>query len=538
MKVFLLGLDGMTLKIIEPYIEAGLLPNFKKLKGEGAWGTLQSTIPPITGPGWVSLTTGKNAGKHGVFEFRKRNGYKTELLTRNNSETAEPLWTTLKRNGKKVVLINIPFTYPPDEVDGVLISGMTTPSTHADFVYPREVKDELFELIPDYQIDAGGREFILSGDKNELLKQAFKITRDRRKLMQHYLDNREWDLFFITFVATDRLQHFMWEEIIAQDARCVEFYQLLDEILGEALDRVDNETALLVVSDHGFRASRKSFCINNFLRNEGFLTTRDKSGTERAMSKVNLAGLVGALYMLGKRVGLLRLKKYVPLPLLKRVKETFLAAGMTEDKIDWENTRVFSLLWYAVDINLRGREARGIVDEKDYDDLCKKVEEALLNVRDPETGDGIIRKVYRGKDLYATNYENSIPDLVVDMSDGYAIRNDLGENIVDDVKVGKTYITGNHDLDGIMMGCGDVINPTNLDASIYDVCPTILYLMGLPIPDDVDGRVLTEMITSEFTSTNEQKTEKVTKKGSSRGSTTQEEAEELEKRLRDLGYLG
>ncbi|MHA2283340.1 MAG: alkaline phosphatase family protein [Promethearchaeota archaeon] len=537
MRVFLLGLDGMTLKIIEPYVEANLLPNFKKLMDMGSWGTLQSTIPPITGPGWVSLTTGKNAGKHGIFEFRKRTGYKTELLTKNTSAKAEPLWKTLSRHEKRVVLINIPFTYPPDEVNGILISGMTAPSAKKDFVYPRQAKDNLLKIIPDYQIDAGGRESILSGDKKTLVKQLFKITKDRRKLMRHYLDCEPWDLFFITFVATDRIQHFMWDEIISKESECVSFYQLLDDILGEVMEQLDKETALLVVSDHGFCASRKSFCVNTFLSQSGLLKVKEKSKASSAIGNVDLTKITATVYMFAKRIGLLRLKDYLPLSLLKLAKERLLSGGLTENKIDWDNTKAFSLLWYAVDINLKGRESRGVVPEKNYEKLCEKVTRELLNIRDPETGNHIIRKIYRGRDLYTTDYGHNVPDLVIDMNNGYGIRNDLRQNIIDNTKVGNIYITGTHDLDGIFMAYGDVINRVKTNAEIFDIYPTILYLMGLPIPEDVDGRVLTEIINKDYTVKHENKIEKNKTREISGESMSAEDTEEVEKRLRDLGYL-
>ena len=542
-KVILIGLDGMTLRVLEPYMKANLMPNFSSLTKNGCCGILSSTIPSLTGPGWSSMATGKNPGKHGIYEFRRRNGYRTELVTRNTSPRAEPIWKTLSRNNKRVAVVNVPFTYPPDSVNGIMVSGMMTPDISSDFVFPGEFKKQLLKIIPDYRLDIYSGKFKITGRKDALVERVLQVTNDGRKLMRRLLDTHRWDFFFMTFVGPDRLQHFMWDEVVSMDPQCVRCYQLIDDIIGDVLNRMDERTILFVGSDHGFAPAKRVFFVNNFLRRLGLLQTRKNPAPQNTR-----AGIHDTILRIISRTGLSEAKKLLPVRLVSAVRRSLSKGSVmghevdrkiSPEEIEWTGTKVFSLLTSGIiSVNLKEREPEGTVPPDQYDSVCRYVEEALLRVEDPLYKAKMVKAVFRGSDIYDGAYESSGPDLVVVMNEPYSISERLGDSIVADSKLDDRYMTGVHDRYGIYAACGPVINNSRTNADICDIAPTILYLMNTPIPYDVDGRVLTEIITPDFAAENPVRFEqKVVSKDPETGRLGKAESDQIERQLKNLGYL-
>ncbi len=537
MKVFLFGLDGMTMRILKPYIADGLLPNFAKVLDGGSSGILRSTIPFYTGPGWTSIATGMNPGKHNIFGFWKKNGYKTELVTKNNSVLAEPVWKILSRKGKKVAVMNVPFTYPPDKVNGVMSSGLMTPEVGIDkdikFTHPEELQDEIFRIVPDYQIGVKFDKLLFYGKKDGVLEEVFKTTKQDRTIMMSLLEKDNWDFFYMCFDGTDRLQHFLWDEIISKDSKCVSYYQYLDEILGDVLKQND-DTALFIVSDHGFRHSDRGFHINNFLKDLDLLNTKgdiQRKVTGTIGQRVAMSGFGRRMWRFVKNLLPMWLKRYLVTNILKQ--------HSSEDEIDWQQTKAFSLLGEGcVSINLKYREPNGVVEEQDYEDLCNSLKQKLLEFRDPENGRKVIKEVHIASEIYQPHNRSLAPDLVAVAYEGYTINQTIVNEVMSENKMGGLHVNGDHEREGVIAVYGDVINKKEIDASIYDVMPTILYLMGQAVPEDVDGRVLTEIIDPAFVAENEVRFEKsqaaIAEKDDSLGD---KEREEIEQQLRDLGYM-
>jgi predicted AlkP superfamily phosphohydrolase/phosphomutase len=538
MKVFVFGLDGMTHRVVRPYVDAGLLPHFKQLIDEGCSGVLRSTIPPITGPGWTSMVTGKNPGKHGIYEFKRRKGYEVGLVTKSTSAHAEPLWSVLGRNDRNVIVVNVPFTYPPDKVNGVMVSGFMTPSVDLEFVHPRELKGTIFDLIHDYRIDVDATKYLLSGDREGLLDEVSHVTGNQALLMNYLLDNHPWDLFFMVLAGPDRVQHLWWDDILAMDPKCVEYYQSLDRILGDVMDRLESDTVLFVASDHGFMPAKKVFYVNKFLEDRGLLALRKDRQIKSRLAKANVTD--EALAVAIRRIGIQGLKKVMPPWLSGRLKKLVPRRDRIENLIDWDKTRAFSLLNYGiVSINLKGREPNGVVEPSECSRICSDLREDLLELKDPDTGGRIVKEVFEGSEIYSSEHPSDRPDLVIIASDGYSLKDQLAPDIVGENRLGRLSVNGDHDMDGLLLACGPVIDHKNLDASIYDLMPTILYLMGIPIPHDVDGRVLTDMISPDFVDGNEAKFDDTQAyHGTRADGLGEDETEQLQKHLRDLGYLG
>jgi predicted AlkP superfamily phosphohydrolase/phosphomutase len=379
------------------------------------------------------------------------------------------------------------------------------------------------------------RKAIFTGNKDTLLKDVFKVTEHGRKLMNHLMDNNHWDLFFKVFIGTDRIQHFFWDEIIAMDPKCVEYYKLLDDILGDILGKIDDDTVLFIVSDHGFGPLKKIFHINSYLKELELLNVKENIITKTLFPKIDIFSVFSVIYKSLDWTGLLKLKEHLPRWLLNYIKNHLLTDGC--DKIDWTKTKAFSLLWFGVNINVKETEPNGIVEKADYSQMCEHVKKNLLAVKDPDTGGNIVKSVYKAEEIYSSEYADELPDLIFVLNDGYTIRNDLAPYVLSDTR--KLLLTGNHDSDGLFIAYGDVVDNKRIDADIYDIMPTLLYLMGTPIPNDVDGRVLKEIFTKSFQENNkaifEQKTDRNL---SSQLELDDAEASKVEQQLRDLGYLG
>ena len=428
-------------------------------------------------------------------------------------------------------------TYPPDELNGIMISGLMTPGIESPFTYPADIKREIFEIIPNYKIDIDEKMFLISRDKDQFLKAIKDLTKDRRRLMNHFIDHKPWDLFFATFVGVDRIQHFFWDEILSKAPNCVAYYQLLDDILGDILKRMDEETMLFVVSDHGFTDGRRAFCINSFFREMGLATLKSQFNAQKRLAKIGMTGdsIKGLLH----KIGLIRLKECLPLWVLNHLKKFIPNKSSIENEIDWTRTKVFSLFGYGlIHINLVGREPQGIVTKDEYKNLCTFIKERLLEVEDPATGRKIVRSVFLGSEIYNTTYGHELPDLIILCHDGFSVVTEFWKDIVTDTRFGNLQMTGNHDLDGICMAYGKSIEPTEMDAQIYDILPTVLYSMDIGIPADVDGRVLTEIFSKEFIAKttlhiNREKSDGL----SGKNRLSKQERETLEQQLKNLGYM-
>ncbi len=356
--------------------------------------------------------------------------------------------------------------------------------------------------------------------------------------MEYMLENHPWNLFFLVFTGPDRLQHFLWDEVISMDRECVKYYQWLDEILGNILKRFDDETVLFIVSDHGFMEAKKSFYINTFLKVSGLLESRHNYKIKNSLAKLNIS--VANIRRIIKKTGWAKLKKHVPIPLINLVRRTFPSEGVKEGDFVHRKTKAFSLQGYGIiSVNLKGREPDGIVEQKDYNKLCDLIEKKLLEVKDPETGKNIVKAVYKGELIYSDECSEGRPDLLVIMNEGYSINESLETVIVGENRLGNKYKTGDHDEKGLFIAYGNCFNCKRINADIYDIMPTILYLMGLPIPEDVDGRVLTEIIKRDFLENNKINFERAKESISLKKSALdEEEKKEVERHLKNLGYLG
>jgi predicted AlkP superfamily phosphohydrolase/phosphomutase len=495
MRTVIFGADGLAFRIIHPLLERGELPNFRKLQEQGCEATLESKYPPLTPPAWTSLSTGLKPARHGVYDFwtyeeGQEAGSARKASVQTHRKGGKAIWNILSEFGKQVLVLNVPITYPPEPVNGIMVSGYLTPSTEVEFTYPAAFKEELFRVVPDYKIDIKLREIFMGKVEtrvDRLVDATLAMTASRIQLMTYLLKEKSWDFCYVVFVGPDRLQHSLWDEIVGFDPKTSEYYRMLDSALGLVLAQLKPEDNLFVVSDHGFQGISRSFDINEYLYGKGFLKLHSTSQREKAS---RLASLKHTL----KGVGLLSLvqkgkRKLKSAGIIKKGSGGVYKPTLTD--IDWAHTLAYvpSMSGYGggyADIFLDANLEAGRIQEL-CDDLKRQV--------DPVTGQSLIEAIYTtevyGKGPYAPTEQH----LILLPTDGITFNMSLGHTrLWDDVFTGRDTKKrrGSHQKDGVLYAYGANLKQgfKAPNAEVCDLVPTVLQSMGLPLPCEFDGRVL------------------------------------------------
>jgi predicted AlkP superfamily phosphohydrolase/phosphomutase len=505
-RTLIIGLDGATLTLIAPLVRAGYLPALGRLMTQGIYSHVQAWPNMNSEAGWTSLVTGYNPGQHSIYHLAKR----TQCKDRWRPVTAadrkkDPFWCLLSAAGQRVGIINVPLSYPADPINGFMLGGMHTPGIHSPgFAHPPELCDELRRQGIDYVIDVPNLEDLCYRDPQRALREAQHMVDARSRTVLHLMKTHPWDVLLAVFAVTDILQHFFWPDEgspVENDAWTPvrRIYQQIDSFLSEALALIDENTTVLVVSDHGFGPAHfGQQCLNQLFAQLGLLHYYQY---ERRLKSQLLKNLL--LY--GRRV----IPYWLQDPLV-RVFPRLHGQALHESKfsgIDWSHTQVFAHPYGGqVYINLEGREKEGIVPAEEYDPLRARVRDILLDLTDPTIGHRVVRAVYRREDLYHGPYLEQAADLLIEWEHDVP-RDSLcycaaGTSITvqSPNKFGRDkQVTGLHHPQGIFIACGPHIKRgvAVANATIYDIAPTILYLQDHPIPGDMDGKVLTDIFTEE-----------------------------------------
>lgn len=542
-KVVIIGLDGADWRLLGPWIRANELPTLARLVREGARGKLRSTIRPESSVAWSSLSTGVNPGKHGVFGFAERGEHEYSFQLANASSVrAERVWNILGRQGFNVGLLNVPFTYPTHPVNGFLVTGMLTPGSDVDFTYPRELRRQLLDRFDDYAFDVGDS----VEDRGALIEDVRKLTHQQQETALLLLEEWCWDFFITVFTGPDRLQHFLWSEMDTEHPfhnpenaqlrgnALLQHYQTLDSALREILDLIPPDTLVLVLSDHGFNACAKRFYVNCWLAEQGLLTLH------RDYVRPDLTSLFS---WLGSSQWLRRMKRTL---FPGRWSSVELQSRRFAHTVDWSRTKVYFGLDGGLRINLKGREPDGIVLLGDYKDIREQLSRALLAVRDPETNKPVLADVFFRENLYKGPFTERAPDLILEpqrtnpcTSHNFILDSSLSSEQSRIFGASLPY-SANHTLDGILIARGRGITAGSEveGAHLIDIAPTVLAALGVAIPQNMDGRVLPELLSPssarDLRYTREFKIEGPERQG---GEPSKEEQASIENRLRNLGYL-
>ena len=555
-KVLFIGLDGSTFDVLDPLMQKGLMPRLQAFIGDGVRGLLETTIPPITPTAWVSWMTGKNPGKHGIFEFllrRKGSGTLPDNPVSARARDGLPFWDILGQLGKPAIVTNMPCTYPPTMANGLMISDFLTPRGRRDFTYPESLLEEVEAKFGPYQLYI--TEVYAKGKVDNILNQLFGELEYKTRVNRYLMDNYDWDVFATHYWGTDRFQHELWhlldeshpffdrKEHDAHIDRIHQYWAAVDATLGELFDAVDEDATIYMGSDHGFGPIKQFLCFNVWLIQEGLLVLKRDAMTRFKGVLFKLGLTPDLAYRSAMKLGLAHLRLSVGVSNRSSLMKLANALMLSLEDVDWSRTVAFSKGNYGqIFVNLKGREKSGIVEPgSQYEAVMTEVTQKLRALIDPETRQSLIGPIWRREDLYTGPHIDESPDiqfLPSDMSNKPLGTLDLTSNKFITPVYGNS---GDHRMHGIFLGRGPELRHGAVveGARIIDFAPTILHSFGVEVPSDMDGRVLTEIFTDEYMSENPVRitdtafveTEKV-------GAMTDEESDEIRERLRGWGYLG
>ena len=518
MKVFVLGLDGATWDVLEPLIQQSLLPNLARLRAQGSSGSLRSVFPPLSPVAWTGVMTGKNSGRHGIFEFLEH--AHNPLRGQVNSSRAihsKLLWEIAGEHGKTTVAGGVPMSYPPrpaTQFPGFFLGDFLSPAAAPDFTTDPVLLAELEKAVGPYRpwstvIHDGGNEAAVLADLHAFLDQHLRAI--------EFLMNRcNWDLFIFDLMATDRLQHELWHvwdlthraaqgrehELEALRPKLIAFWQRLDQGIGAIEADLPPDTAFLIISDHGFGPIEHYVNFNVWLLEQGFIALQNSFYVKqkhwfyrRGSTPEWIYGVMSQLGMGNHRVSRFRGKQD---SFMDRLAESIF---LSRRHIDWAQTRAYAQGNFGqIFLNLKGRQPNGFVAPEDARPLLEDLKAGLRTIPHPETGQPLVEHVYERDELYHGPYAALAPDLTVVLTDWRYRTIGLHDFTTNQVIAPAFGPTGDHRLEGILIASGPAFRSGAAPqaAALLDIAPTVLHLLGIPVPDDLDGRVLSELIEPAF----------------------------------------
>lgn len=508
--MLVLGMDGATFDVILPMVEKGELPNFEIVMKNGAWGELKSTIPPSSGPAWASFMTGMKPANHGIFDFvlKKPGSYET-CVVNSTYVRSSPFWRILGSYGLKVGIINVMVTYPPQPVNGFLITGGLTPPGK-DFTYPKSLAKEIMKKFGDYPIFPVGGLALSERNEEEYVKKFLSSEEKRMAVAKYLMETKDWDFFMVMYEAADPLQHELWKYLEKNGFRCgsaaedyvrsaiPNFYKKIDYFLGELLDRFGKEITICIMSDHGFGPLKRYLIVNNFLIKIGMLKLKHNFFTSFKRVGFSETFNLAKFYLVARKLGVSR-----TISLFRgRIREKALSKlTLSLNDIDWSRTRAYAVgTGGHIYLNVKGREPRGIVEQgQEYKETREFIIQMLESLKDPKTGEKVVESVYRREEAHKGRFFDRAPDISLTTRAGYASLHK--EQFVSPKIFIDSPNSGAHRTNGICIfhGLGIERGTRIMEANIYDLAPTILHIFGLPVPKDMNGRVVNEVFSKVLT---------------------------------------
>jgi len=536
LRLLMIGIDGADYRLTRYLMRCGQLPHLEALSAAGAWGPAESTIPPVTPPAWTTIMTGKNPGKHGVFDFLPMAGetWETPIASRRRAKT---VWRALSEQDLRVGTFNLPATYPPEPLSGFQVSGFDGPGFQHDLATPPEAFDVLRAAVGDYEMFPSG----LRGphiDLPTLERYADIPVLGTRALLKAFA----CDVYMVNFQIIDWVHHValgaqmqpLEPDSLDPEGTVAQAYRLVDERVGALLDEwAGPETVTMVLSDHGGTVADRVVNLERLLLDNGLMAYTSLFGTWSRLRRLapGLARLAG--------------------PIAWRLRKTVAPEQPTVDvKIDYTRTRAVPWGQYAqVRANVRGRDPEGIVPLDELHDVLSRVRELLSSVVDPITGEPVYAQVLRGRDIYRGPFIPDAPDVIARPSSerylSVTARSGLGNlpaQAHDAIVTALDEPIGTHSSTGLLMMGGPMVREgsTWQRTGLADIVPTVLYMLGRPIPEDMDGRPILEAMDPTFVEANPPcggPPWSPEGQDDGRSAYTDEERQAVEERLRSLGYL-
>lgn len=499
-KCLVIGLDGGTWKILRPLMDKGKLPNITSLVEEGCWGTLISSIPPVTFPAWKCYSTGKNPGKIGIYWFI---GVDVEnkriIINTSRSVKSKEIWDYLSQQGITCGIVGLPGMYPPKKIRGFIVCEDAPDLTN--FTYPRFIGRILkkkfgFKLFPEHAFEADPKKY--AEEVKELIRQRFKVSIYLSQIFKPRFLN-------LTIYHTDGIQHHFWKamrEGHREYGKVIEeVWKIVDEEIGKLLSMINEEAYVMIISDHGFAEAKSIFQLARWLMDRGYLVLR-RQGAHTLLRKLLRKMPISRddIFTLVQKSRILALLRRISSPELRSKifnrlfppEGDMVVRNPLEGLIDWERSKTIPVPQGLIYIN------RNIFNSKEEVKTFRdRLAEEIREIRNPVSGDYLAKRVYTKDELYSGKYLDKAPDIIILPSEGFEIAcSALTERLWNEPKKW----TGVHAIEGIfiMRGPGVKKGVKVEKISILDLAPTILHLFNIPIPQDMDGKVLKGIFNEEF----------------------------------------
>lgn len=555
-KLLVIGLDGASFNVLDPLIEKSQLPNIARLIKGGVRAELETTFPPITAVAWSSFMTGKNPGKHGIFEFVRRDHRSNRELAVNASfRQGRAIWDLLGDAGKRVIVHNFPCTYPPHEVNGLMIADFMTPKGKRDFSYPLSLLKEIEDKFGSYRLHLS--QTYAEGNVEAVLDELFDELEYKAKVTEYLMTHYEWDAFFQYFWGTDRIQHELWhiideshprhnkDEARLYRDRVYAYFTRVDEIIGRLIELAGGNEGerplVLISSDHGFGPVHKYCSLNIWLLQQGFLKLKRDAMTRAKRLMFSMGVTPELAFKVVKKLPLGKLRPSRGVSSQPGASKLLGKVFLSFNDVDWNRSVAFSKGNYGqIYVNLAGREPNGIVSKDDYDRVCEEIVEGLREIEDPLTGKAWIGEVFRREEIYNGPLVEDAPDIAFLPADMRYLPLGNADFTSNRFMVDAFGISGCHRMNGVMIANGDAIkHDSRIEAQIYDIAPTLLYLLGQGVPEDMDGHVLSDAISEDFLNAHPIRFTSADETTDSRElEFSPEENADVIERLKQLGYIG
>ena len=523
-RVLLIGWDGADWRILDPMLESGVLPNLQALIDRGAKGVLRSTIPTHSWSAWPSFLTGVEPADHGVYDILENvPATHRQLPVTYRSIKERTILGDLTAASKRTLMINVPLTFPPPQIEGELVAGGVLPKGRA-FTHPSDLATDLEKAGVPWPIN-GMSWTTYRNRPDAFLDEVNDVTRARIRAMEWLIDNRDWELASFVFFSTDRVQHCL-SNYVAPDhpdysersktsvgQRTRDVYRLLDETLGSLVSRTGDDDLVLFISDHGFQSCTRCVHMDQLLRKLGFLHFSAKQAVFGPMQW-------GAMRQVARKIyDLLGLHGKVSLP----------------QPVVWPKTRVYTSVrstGEGVSVNLQGREVDGVVPPEDYERVRDEVAEAIAGFEDPASGRSPVKKVWRREEVFKGKFLEQAPDLLFEPAQGYSLTH--AKRYVERAD----WVSGDHRMEGVIVAAGPTVTGDAFDGEgpqLIDIAPTLLAAVDAPASVAHTGRVLRQVVGAEAMVRAGEAA--APDQAAPEDAVTETEAGEMEEHLRGLGYL-
>ena len=536
-KLLIIGFDGATFDLIRPWAEQGHLPNLAQLMQKGVHGDLHSTLPPVTSPAWPTFMTGCNPGKHGVFDFIQPQGANFSLV--NSTRIKQPtIWQRLSGLDWQVGVLNVPVTYPPQPLNGFMVTGILSPK-NVTISYPDDLIGRYEAEIGPYRVAPNIQ--YKSGIEAEFAEDIYGLVRAHGDWGLKFMQNEAWDVLMVHFIALDIMKHALWRfmdhthprfEPSPYEHAIRDGYALVDAYIGRMLDQLPPDTSVIIMSDHGFGPLHKMVNLNIYLMQKGLLRLKKDAWTQLKSFAFQRGLTPSGAFKMASKIGIQNLATRVS----KNTRNQIVGKFLSFDSVDWGRTVAYSMGHVGqVYLNVAGREPEGIVMANNYESTRREVADALRELRD-EDGRSLVTNIIARHETYHGPYTQFGPDLHLVLDDyniiAYPLFATEGKVITQQIRGDS----GCHRSEGIFIATGPNIKQgVQLpESNILDLAPTMLHMLGEKVPTIFDGRVLQEIFVRETAVAYSDDTEDHTFADQSLAA---EDAAQVEERLKGLGYL-